>query len=140
MAAVPSRAGRFVAYGLLGWCAEIVFSGVHDFARTRDVRLPARTSLWMLPVYGLAQPLFEPVHDAMRDRLPAPARACVYAAGFLAVEYATGRVFRGLLGRAPWDYSRARWSVDGLARLDYAPLWAIAGLALEGVHDRLTGR
>jgi uncharacterized membrane protein len=92
----------------------------------------------MFPVYGLAQPLFEPVHEAMRGRLPAPVRAAVYAAGFATVEYASGRVFRLLLGRAPWDYSHARWNLDGLVRADYVPLWALAGLGLERVHDALT--
>ncbi len=63
---VPSRAGRFVAYGLLGWCAEVTFTAVHDFARERDPRLPSRTSLWMFPIYGLLAPLYEPLHDAIR--------------------------------------------------------------------------
>ena len=41
---------------------------------------------------------------------------------------------------APWDYSHARRHLHGLIRLDYLPLWAGAGLALEPVHDRLTRR
>lgn len=131
---------RFLVYGALGWCAEVAFTGLTDLIRTRDPRLPARTSLWMFPIYGLVRPLFEPAHDLMRDRVPAPARAAAYAAGFMAVEYATGRALRALVGRAPWDYARVRLNVDGLTRLDYAPLWAAAGLALERVHDRLTGR
>ena len=94
----------------------------------------------MFPVYGLAQPLFEPVHDAIRVRLPAPVRACVYAVGFSTVEYASGHVFRRTLGRAPWDYSHARWNVHGLVRADYLPLWGLAGLGLERVHDALVGR
>lgn len=94
----------------------------------------------MLPVYGLAQPLFEPFHDAARGRLPAPVRAAAYGVGFLAVEYATGRALRRALGAAPWDYSGARGNVDGLIRLDYFLVWAAAGLALERVHDRLAGR
>jgi Putative ABC-transporter type IV len=137
---VPSRLGRFAAYGLAGWCAEILFTGIHDFARHRDNRLPSRSSLWMFPVYGLMQPLYEPLHDAVRDRLPAPARAALYGGGFLAVEYAAGRLLRGLLGRAPWDYSYARRHVDGLIRPDYLFVWAAAGLAAEPLHDLLAGR
>jgi uncharacterized membrane protein len=131
---------RFMVYGALGWCAEVAFTGLNGFVRTRDPRLPGRTSLWMFPIYGLVRPLFEPAHDLMRDRVPAAARAAVYAAGFMAVEYATGRALRAAVGRAPWDYSHARLNLDGLTRLDYAPLWAAAGLALERVHDRLVGR
>jgi hypothetical protein len=70
--------GRFAAYGLLGWCGEVAFTGVHDFIKTRDPRLPSRSSLWMFPIYGLLQPLFEPLHDAMRGRVSAPVRAAVY--------------------------------------------------------------
>ncbi len=135
--AVRSRWGRFAAYGLVGWCAEVLFTGAHDYARYKDRRLPSRTSIWMFPVYGLLQPLFEPLHDAMRGRVPAPARAAAYGAGFLAIEYTTGRLFRKVLGEAPWDYSYARWHLHGLIRPDYFPLWAAAGLALEPLDDVL---
>lgn len=90
----------------------------------------------MLPVYGLAQPLFEPAHDALRAR-PVAARAAAYAVGFSAVEYASGRVLRRLRGAAPWDYSHARWHFDGLVRAGYAPVWALAGLGCERLHDLL---
>ena len=138
---VPSRGGRFLAYGLLGWCSEVFFTGLHDFARHHDPRLPSRTSLWMFPIYGLLQPGFEPLHDALRDRgVPTPMRAVAYATGFFAFEYSTGWALRRVLGQAPWDYSSARRHLHGLVRLDYAPMWAVAGLALEPVHDLLTGR
>jgi uncharacterized membrane protein len=140
MPAVPRKAGRFIAYGLIGWCGEVLFTGVHDFAKVRDLRLPSRTSLWMFPIYGLMAPLYEPLHDAMRGRLPAPLRGVVYAAGFFTYEYATGWLLRQILGQAPWDYAYASRHVDGLIRLDYAPLWAAAGLAMEPLHDRLTAR
>ena len=134
---VESRTARFALYGLIGWCAEVIFTGAHDFVRTRDPRLPSRPSLWMFPVYVLMQPLYEPVHDAIRHK-PAATRAAVYGAGFLAVEYATGWTLRRALGAAPWDYSYARHHVNGLIRPAYFPYWAAAGLAMERVHDRLT--
>ncbi len=137
---LPGRLQRFVAYGLIGWCVEVVFTGLHDFARHRDNRLPSRTSLWMLPIYGLLQPLFEPLHDAMRDAVPPAVRGTAYAVGFLGVEYASGMALRAMLGRAPWDYSSAKRHVNGLIRPDYAPIWFVLGLALEPVHERLTGR
>ena len=139
---LPSRRGRFAAYSLLGWCTEVVFTGVHDYVRDRDPRLPARTHLYMGPICGLMQPLYEPLHDALVERgVPAPARAAAYAAGFLGVEYATGWLLRRALGDAPWDYSYAEGrNVHGLIRPDYAPYWAAAGLAMERVHDRLAGR
>lgn len=92
-----------------------------------------------MAVYGLAQPLFEPLHDRVRHRRAA-VRAGLYGAGILAVEYASGRVLRRLAGHAPWDYGRARFGIDGLVRLDYFPLWAGFGLGLERVHDFLLRR
>ena len=136
---VPTKRGRFVVYGLVGWCAEVLFTGAHDFFRYRDPRLPSRSSVWMFPVYGLCAPLYEPLHDADRD-LPLLVRALAYGLGFLGVEYASGTLLRAALGRAPWDYSFAKRHVHGLIRPDYFPIWAAAGIALERVHDALAGR
>ncbi|HEY2936813.1 MAG TPA: hypothetical protein VGJ25_09440 [Gaiellaceae bacterium] len=130
---VSSRPGaRFLAYGLAGCAVDSLFVLAHTGRRRPS-------SLLNVPVYGLAQPLFEPVHDRMRRRPPA-LRAGVYGVGILAVEYASGRVLRRLAGRVPWDYGRARFAVDGLVRLDYLPLWAAFGLGLERLHDVLAGR
>jgi uncharacterized membrane protein len=136
---MSARLARFVGYGLLGWGVEIVWTALSDTAagRQRGWRLEGRTFLWMFPIYGLLEPLYEPLHDALRPR-PWPLRALAYALGFLTVEYATGWLLRRLLGACPWDYAgRSRYQVRGLVRLDYAPLWALLGLALEPVHDRL---
>jgi hypothetical protein len=95
------------------------------------------SSLLNVPVYALAQPLFEPVHDRLRNR-SAATRAAAYGVGILGVEYASGRVLRRVVGRAPWDYGSARSAVDGLVRLDYFPLWGVFGLALERLHDVLS--
>lgn len=124
---ITTRPARFAVYGLAGLAAELAFTGARGHPRT---------SLWMFPVYGLAQPLFEPVHDALRSR-PSAVRAVAYAAGFSAVEYASGRVLRRLRGAAPWDYSHARWNLDGLVRAGYAPVWALTGLGFERLHDLL---
>ncbi len=94
----------------------------------------------MLPIYALLQPLYEPLHDALRARVPRPLRGAAYGAGFLCVEYASGRLLRAVRGEAPWDYSYARRHVDGLIRPDYFFFWAIAGLALEPLHDLLTAQ
>ena len=128
-----TRSGaRYLAYGLTGWAADSLFV----FARTGRRR---PSSLLNVPVYGLAQPLFEPAHDRLRKR-PVALRAVLYGAGILGVEYASGRLLRRLVGHAPWDYGRARFGVDGLVRLDYLPLWAAFGLGLERLHDVLVPR
>jgi hypothetical protein len=130
------RLQRAILYGLTGCFGELLFTAWTSLLRTG--RPHPRTSPLMLPVFALIQPLFEPVHRAMRGRVPLWGRALIYGGGFHAVEYVSGRLFRLALRRAPWDYSRTRWQLDGLIRFDYFPLWAAIGLGLERLHDVLT--
>jgi hypothetical protein len=125
---------RATIYSLTGYTTECAFSALHDLFRHKPVA--PRTSPWMLPIYALIQPLFERAHDRLRDRPPL-VRAATYGVGFLAVEYGAGTLLRRLRGRAPWDYTYARRHVNGLIRPDYFVVWAVAGLALEPLHDRL---
>jgi hypothetical protein len=129
---------RFVLYGLLGWCAEIVWTAATGFAAKRDPRLAGTTYLWMFPIYGLLAPLYEPLHDAVRG-WPLLGRAALWAVGFSAVEWATGWAIARATGRCPWDYvaAGARFAANPYVRWDYLPLWAAVGLALEPVHDLL---
>jgi putative ABC transporter type IV len=129
---------RALIYALAGCLGELFFTGCTSLVRTQ--RLRPHTSLLMLPICALIQPLFEPLHQAIRGRVPLWGRAVIYGGGFHAVEYVTGRLLRRLAGRAPWDYARARWQLDGLIRIDYFPLWAGAGLATEWLHDLLTAQ
>lgn len=125
-----SAGERFLVYGLTGWAIDSLFVWLHTGRRRPS-------SLLNVPVYGLAQPLFEPLHDRLRHR-PPELRASVYGAGILGVEYASGRLLRRLLGSAPWDYGEARLAIGGgLVRLDYLPIWGAFGLGLERLHDLL---
>ena len=135
-----NRHERALAYGLLGWVTEIVFTAVDD-ARDpmrRNAKLEGHTYLWMLPIYGSAAWLFEPLHNATRHR-PVWQRALQYAAGITAVEFATGMALKRFTGTIPWDYTgRSRTSIKGATRLDYLPLWGVAGLVMERYHDKLS--
>jgi hypothetical protein len=128
-----SRPGaRLLAYGFAGWAIDSLFVYVHTGRRRPS-------SLLNMPVYALAQPLFEPVHDRIRER-PVVLRAALYGAGILGVEYTSGRLLRRFVGSVPWDYGPTRFGIDGLVRLDYLPLWAAFALGLERFHDLLVGR
>ncbi len=117
---------RFVLYGALGFATETAFT-----IAARRPKLPHPATL---AVYGLAAPLLPPLADRLHGSA-LPLRACAYAVGIAAVEYLAGCVLRRAFGAAPWDYSHARWNVDGLTRLDYLPLWALYGLFLERVDE-----
>ena len=127
---------RFLAYGLAGSVAEGLFtSAVASVGAGRMVWRGPSTPL-MVALYGLAMPLFEPIHDRVRSR-PAWQRGAVYAGGILAAEAAAGLAWRRWTGRVPWEY-RSGLAVAGVTRLDYAPAWAFVGLAAERLHDALT--
>lgn len=146
---------RFLLYGLIGWCAEIVWTAASEaiagtrpaaddprrlepLSRAERLRLQGHTYLWMLPIYGSAVFLFEPAHDAIRGWWW-PWRGAVYMLGIFGVEAVSGVLLRVITGRCPWDYSYARLHVAGVIRLDYAPVWFGFGLLLERVHDVLKG-
>jgi len=131
---------RLAFYGLFGWCAEIVWTAMHDAiealaaGRSIDPRLPGHTYLWMFPIYGVGGLLFEAVHAGVHS-WPWMARGITYMIGCFAVEYASGWLIQRATGRIPWDYSHRRWHVHGLIRMDYIPVWFIFGLLLERVQE-----
>lgn len=126
---------RFLIYGLLGWGLEVFWTGLGS-ALKGDVRLAASTYLWMFPIYGLAI-LMEPLHDNIRN-WPWLIRGVLWILIIWTIEYVTGGVIRLITGASPWDYSGTTpWQIDGLIRLDMAPLWFITGLLFEWIHDFL---
>lgn len=133
------RVFRAAAYALAGSGMESLFTSARLSRAAGAPRPSGPSSVWMLPIYGLALPLFEPMHERLRGR-PAWQRGAIYASGIMGVEVIAGWLLRRTTGRCPWDYAgRTRWDLAGLTRLDYAPFWAIAGLGAERLHDRLTG-
>jgi hypothetical protein len=139
-----SRSQRFLAYGLAGWCSEVVTTGLRSHARDANWRFTGTTYLWMLPIYGVAAVLFEPAYDAVRAAdWPWWQRGLAWTTGIYAVEAASGEALRAVTGEVPWDYSRARGHKPvprhfrGLVRPAYAPVWFAVGLGLERLHDLL---
>lgn len=122
---------RFIIYGLFGWCMEIFWTGIGSLLKG-DIKLTGQTYIWMFFIYGLAV-FFEPIHENI-GHLNIILRGGLYTVLIFIVEYFTGWVLRKVLGQCPWDYSKSRFSVKGLIRLDYAPAWFVAGLLFEKVH------
>ena len=94
---------NFMICGLTGWCMEIIFTSL-DSIRNNNFKLTGHTSIWMFPIYGMAA-VIPPVYKHIH-KLPA--------------------IFRGSI------YS-AKTNINGVIRLDYAPLWMMAGLLFERV-------
>lgn len=129
---------RFGLYGCLGWSAEIVWTAITSSERNKELR--GHSYLWMFPIYGLLALLYDPFHHLV-SHFHLPLRGTLYGACFLLVEYMTAWLLEIALGCVPWDYRRSapghRWNVKGYIRLDYLPVWALAGLLLEPVHHAI---
>lgn len=124
---------RFLIYGAIGWCMEIVWTGLQSLIN-KDFKMTATTSLWMFFIYGSVV-FFEPVVDLLVG-MPIIFRGVIYVLCIFGIEYLTGGFLRKL-GTCPWDYTGSRYSINGLIRLDYAPAWFLAGIVFEIVYRQL---
>jgi hypothetical protein len=119
---------------------EVAFTGLVGGVRKRDRSLTGHSYVWMLPLYGMAYPLFAVLWPVVGD-LPIVVRGLLYVPAFFALEYSSGWLLRRFLGRCPWEdgYLAARWGVHGLIRLDYAPGWMVVALLFERLYLWLPG-
>ncbi|MEZ3427200.1 MAG: putative ABC transporter permease [Lachnospiraceae bacterium] len=118
---------NFIHCGILGWCMEITFTALNSFRR-RQFKLTGNTSIWMFPIYGCAC-FLAPVSRLLKKKSPF-VRGLSYAALIFTGEFITGT----LLNKkdiCPWDYSRSKWHIKKIIRLDYLPFWFMAGLLFE---------
>lgn len=120
-------ARNFLICGLTGWCMEILFTSM-DALRRREMTLKGNTSLWMFPIYGSAA-LLKPICTLLKNR-PVWLRGTTYMSLIYSMEYITGKLL-SKYRLCPWDYSRSRFHVDNVIRLDFAPYWFAAGLMFE---------
>ncbi len=123
------RIQNFMICGLTGWCMEILFTSTGSIWK-HDRRMMGQTSLWMFPIYGMAA-VIAPVSRRLTS-CPVLLRGAIYSVGILTGEYVSGS-FLKKHRMCPWDYSKAKANINGIIRLDYAPLWMFAGLAFEKI-------
>lgn len=108
-----------------------------------DWRLIGRTSLLMFPIYGMGA-LLSPIGGWI-DRflgegtVRTPDRyvrhGMIYMVLIFTAEYLSGMWLKAR-GICPWDYSGSSASVNGLIRLDFAPLWFGTGLLFEQITKK----
>ena len=108
---------------------EVLWTGLGS-AIKKDKKLTSNTSIWMFPIYASAI-IIEPVSNHLckkgRNTL---CRGFTYAMLIFATEFLSGSALKKH-GCCPWDYSKAKYNVNGVIRLDYFPAWFTAGLAYE---------
>lgn len=117
----------FFHCGIAGWCIEILYT-IGISLQRRNFQLKGSTSLWMFPIYGCAaflRPLFRITH-----KVCLPLKGSLYALLIFAGEFLSGKLLAQKEVR-PWDYSRCRLRIGRHIRLDFFPLWFLAGLFYE---------
>jgi uncharacterized membrane protein len=120
---------NFFICGLVGWCFECFFTGLGAL-KHNDRKLVCKTSVWMFPIYGLAA-FISPIHHAISGKNTAM-RGLIYTMCIFITEFITGEILKKYKA-CPWDYKKAKYNVDGVIRLDYAPVWFLLGLLYEKV-------
>lgn len=106
----------------------------------------AHTSLLMFPIYGMGA-LLGPIGRqvdlwigdgsggkgaALNPADQAVRHGMLYMVLIFIGEYLSGLLLRRQ-GICPWDYTGCRSSINGLIRLDFAPLWFLTGLLFEQI-------
>lgn len=117
-----------------------------------DWRLMGKTSLLMFPIYGMGA-LLAPIGRLVdrwlnvekvqvsgaavqlqeRDRIMR--HGMLYMVLIFVAEYISGSWLRAR-GICPWDYTGRHSNVNGLIRLDFAPLWFGTGLLFEQITKK----
>ena len=122
---IPGR--NFIMCGLTGWCIEVAFTSMASACK-KDRKLMGQTSAWMFPIYGMAATILL-IYPKIQHWSPLR-RGLLYGVSILSAEYVTGSLLSAL-DVCPWSYEGDRFSVNGLIRLDFLPLWMMAGLLFE---------
>ena len=123
---------RFLLCGVIGWCAEILWTGLNSLV-SGHFKLMGHSSLWMFPIYGCAA-LIDPL-SRIYKRFGTFFRGIIYMVHIFFAEFVSGSILKKF-GICPWDYSGTPFNVDGVIRLDYAPLWFGLGLFYESLFKR----
>ncbi len=118
---------NFIRCGLYGWCIEVFWTGLHSMLR-HDPKLMGFSSLRMFPIYGMAS-FISPLSSCLK-KCRTFTRGLIYMLCIYAVEYTSGTYLKKR-DCCPWDYSDCKFHINGVIRLDYAPLWFLTGLLYE---------
>ena len=99
------------------------------------MKLEGRSSIWMFPIYGMAA-FLAPVSRWIHSK-NIWLRGFIYTGAIFLTEFAAGSLLKRK-DMCPWDYSRSRFNIGGVVRLDYARVWFLTGLLYERILKRNT--
>jgi uncharacterized membrane protein len=123
---------NFLKCGITGWCLEVLWTGIINMCK-KDKKLSSNTSLIMFPIYGMAA-FIKPFYKYIKNK-NMMIRGSFYTILIYAAEYTSG-CFLKKHDMCPWDYSKSKFNIKGIIRLDYAPAWFIVGLIYEKLLNK----
>ena len=126
------RRRNFIVCGLTGWCIEVFFTAItsKDVKGNRDRKLEGHSSIWMFPIYGLASVIGD-IYPKIA-KWPKLLRAFLYGICFITVEFISGNILTRF-HVCPWNYKGCIFSIKDIIRLDFFPLWMLAGMLYEHI-------
>lgn len=120
---------KFLLCGVFGWCLELFWTALHSLQKGRR-DLMGQSSLWMFPIYGCAS-IIAPLSRLYKN-CHVMIRGTIYMLHIFVGEYLFGSILKKH-HMCPWDYSKSKFHIHGLIRLDYAPVWFLTGLFYENL-------
>lgn len=123
---------NFLICGTLGWCMEILWTGFNSL-RKKELKLIGNTSIWMFPIYGMAA-FLSPICRLLRNKNTF-IRGGIYTIFIFTTEFLSGSLLKKY-NLCPWNYSKSRFQIKEVIRMDYAPLWFCTGLFFEKILTR----
>lgn len=122
---------RFLIFGILGLAGSVVATAARDSVASRRLELNGGASVALFPIYGLIAIIY-PMVAIHVGGFPWYGRGVAYMIAFFAAQLAIGFVLQKI-NFCPWNYSD-KGSVAGLIRVADAPVWFLAGLAVEWIY------
>ena len=120
---------KFIQCGVTGLCLEVAYTGL--IARFhKDKRMMGKSSILMFPIYGTAA-LFLPLYKLIKG-WNVLFRGLFYMICIFTGEYVSGKLLTKR-EMCPWDYTDSPLNIEGVIRLDFAPLWFFTGLLFEKI-------
>lgn len=124
-----SMKNNFIKCGIIGWCMEVIWTGTISLIN-KDKRMMGNTSMLMFPIYGMVA-FLKPICKFVNKRNMF-IRGGIYTCFIFIGEYVSGTILKKR-NMCPWDYSKSKYHINGLIRLDYFPAWFGAGLLFERI-------
>lgn len=168
-AAVRQVFQNFLKCGVAGWCLEVIFTSVESImardwrlmGKTSLLMFPIYgmgallgpigkgIDRWIGDEGNSSKIVFQRENKGTKALALADIRAVemrdkvirhgmLYMVLIFMVEYASGFWLKAH-GMCPWDYSGRHSNINGLIRLDFAPLWFGTGLLFEQITKKKGG-